>query len=167
MQTVKRMFVPAVVAALLGACATAPAPRGGKPASPAVQAPALATAVAIEQVRAAELAFAKAMADRDLAAFMSHVSPNAVFFGGKSVEHGPAEISAAWQPLFSDFEAPFAWAPDAIEVASSGDLALSTGPVVIRGKVVGRYNSIWRLEAPNTWRIVFDKGESVCEPVKR
>jgi hypothetical protein len=49
-----------------------------------------------------------------------------------------------------------------VEVLASGDLALSTGPVVVKGKVVGRFNSIWRLEAPNTWHIVFDKGESVC-----
>jgi hypothetical protein len=27
---------------------------------------------------------------------------------------------------------------------------------------VSRYNSIWRLEGANTWRVVFDKGEAVC-----
>jgi hypothetical protein len=27
---------------------------------------------------------------------------------------------------------------------------------------VGRYNSVWRLEAPNTWHIILDKGEAVC-----
>jgi hypothetical protein len=44
----------------------------------------------------------------------------------------------------------------------SGKLALSTGPIYIQGKEVGRFNSIWRLEAASTWRIVFDKGEAVC-----
>lgn len=162
MQPVIRMLVPVLLAGLAGACASAGGPQGAQ----APAAPLLTPAVAIEQVRAAELAFAKAMADRDFAAFMSHVSPTAVFFGGKAVEHGPTEIAAAWRPLFSDFEAPFAWAPDAIEVLSSGDLAFSSGPVVIKGKVVGRYNSIWRLEGANTWHIVFDKGETVCEPHK-
>ena len=26
------------------------------------------------------------------------------------------------------------------------------------GKVIGRFNSIWRQEAPGRWRVVFDKG---------
>jgi len=30
------------------------------------------------------------------------------------------------------------------------------------GKIVGRFNSIWRLEPDNAWRVVFDKGEAVC-----
>jgi hypothetical protein len=49
-------------------------------------------------------------------------------------------------------------------VVESGTLAYSTGPVYDpKGKVVSRYNSIWRLEAPNTWKIVFDRGSPVCD----
>jgi len=43
-------------------------------------------------------------------------------------------------------------------------LALSTG--LVRdpsGKTVARFNSIWRLEAPNRWRVVFDKGSPPAE----
>ncbi len=149
------------VAVLAGGCAASGGQRNAHATEPF--APALTAAMAVQQVRVAELAFAKAMADRDFTAFMSHVSPNAIFFGGKGIEHGTTEIGIAWKPLFNDFEAPFAWAPDDIEVLPTGDLAFSTGPVVIKGKVVGRYNSVWRMEAPNTWRIVFDKGETVCE----
>ena len=76
--------------------------------------------------------------------------------------HGPAEISTAWKDFFSGAEAPFSWTPDHVEVLASGDLALSTGPVMKAGKLVGRFNSIWRREAPHVWRIVFDKGEPVC-----
>ena len=114
------------------------------------------------QVRATELAFAKTMADRDFRAFQSHLSKDAVFFGDTSVAHGPQEVSAVWKPLFAKPAAPFSWAPDKVEVLASGDLALSTGPVYVDGKLVARFNSIWRREAPGTWRIVFDKGESVC-----
>ncbi len=163
MDTMKRLMTALCGAILAGGCATSGGQRDAHTAAAATPPPAFAAAMAIQQVRVAEMAFAKAMADRDFAGFMSHVSPNAVFFGGKGVEHGPAEIAAAWQPLFKDFEAPFAWAPDAIEVAAAGDMAFSTGPVIIKGKVVGRYNSVWRLETPNTWHIVFDKGEKVCE----
>ena len=114
------------------------------------------------QVRATELAFAKTMADRDFGAFQSHLSKDAVFFGDTSVAHGADEVSAEWKPLFAKPSAPFSWAPDKVEVLKSGDLALSTGPVYVDGKLVGRFNSIWRREAKGTWRIVFDKGESVC-----
>ena len=135
---------------MLSACVT-----GGPPHRASV-------AGAEEAVRNTELAFAKAMADRDFNAFASHLSSDAVFFDDRKIQHGAAEVSAAWKPLFGDAKAPFSWTPDHVEVLASGDLAISTGPVIVNDKVVGRFNSIWRLEAPHTWRIVFDKGEPVC-----
>jgi ketosteroid isomerase-like protein len=115
-----------------------------------------------EAVRSTEMSFAKAMADRDFDAFVGHLSAEAVFFGDSKVRHGREEVAAAWKPLFSAQKAPFSWAPDHVEVLASGKLALSTGPVIVNDRTVGRFNSIWRLEAPDTWRIVFDKGEPVC-----
>ena len=134
---------------MLSACAVGGAPRAN-------------SVVGAEEVRSTEVAFAKAMADRDFDAFASHLSGDAVFFDERNIQHGAAAVSAAWKPLFVGTKAPFSWAPDHVEVLASGDLALSTGLVVANGKVVGRFNSIWRLEAPHTWRIVFDKGEPVC-----
>jgi ketosteroid isomerase-like protein len=115
-----------------------------------------------EEVRATELAFARSMAERSFADFVSHLSKDAVFFDEGSVLHGADAVAVAWKPLFAAPAAPFSWSPDHVEVLPSADLALSTGPVVVNGKVVGRFNSIWRLEAPHVWRIVFDKGESSC-----
>jgi len=113
---------------------------------------------------AAERAFAKTMADRDFKAFTGYLSSDAIFFSGNSVQHGAIEVAAAWKPSFSAAKAPFSWAPDVVEVLPTGKLALSTGPVYIGGRIVSRYNAIWRLEAPNTWRVVFDKAEAVCAP---
>jgi ketosteroid isomerase-like protein len=149
-QIVSRFSHATLVTAMLCACATS-----GTHKDPAVGA---------EEVRGTEMAFAQTMADRDFNAFVSHLSRNAVFFDERNIQRGAAEVSAAWKPLFAGAKAPFSWAPDHVEVLVSGDLALSTGPVVVNGKVVGRFNSIWRLEAPHTWRIVFDKGEPVCAP---
>jgi ketosteroid isomerase-like protein len=115
-----------------------------------------------DQVIASERAFAKTMADRDFKAFTLFVSGEAIFFSGNSVEHGSGAIAAAWRPYFNGPSAPFSWVPDNVQVLPSGKLALSTGPVYIQGKEVGRFNSIWRLESAGTWRIVFDKGEAVC-----
>jgi len=48
-------------------------------------------------------------------------------------------------------------------VLDSGTLALSSGPVFDPdGKQIATFNSIWRLEAPGQWRIVFDKGSAAC-----
>jgi ketosteroid isomerase-like protein len=115
-----------------------------------------------DEVVAAERAFAKTMADRDFKAFQSWLSSEAVFFTGSSVEHGPSQIETVWKPYFTGPAAPFSWVPDNVQVLPSGKLALSTGPVYVQGQEVGRFNSVWRLESPHTWRIVFDKGEAVC-----
>jgi ketosteroid isomerase-like protein len=82
-----------------------------------------------QQVADTEQAFAATMADRDYAAFTQFLSDEAVFFSGETVLHGKREVATAWKSYFDDAEAPFAWAPQRVEVLSSGALALSTGPV--------------------------------------
>jgi ketosteroid isomerase-like protein len=158
------------VSALLAACASGP-PRqsvaqsaSSSAAQPATAAASAQIAAADEQVTTTERAFAKTMADRDFKAFLTFLSPEAIFFSGTTVERGPAEIATVWSPFFNGSRAPFSWRPDHVEVTSDGKLALSTGPVLQEGRVVGRFSSVWRLESPNTWRIVFDKGEAVCGP---
>lgn len=112
-----------------------------------------------QEVFAAERAFARSMADRSLADFGRFVADEAIFFGANDVQRGKSEVIAAWSGFFEGAQAPFSWEPDQVEVLASGTLALSTGLVKDpAGKVVGRFNSIWRLEAPGTWRVVFDKG---------
>jgi ketosteroid isomerase-like protein len=124
-------------------------------AAAAMEAPASAR----DQVWATELAFARTMAVRDLRAFGEFIADEAVFFAGKSVLRGKAEVVKGWAGYFGDGQAPFSWEPDQVEVLDSGTLALSTGPVRDpSGKIIARFNSIWRLEGPNRWRIVFDKG---------
>jgi len=128
-----------------------------------VMAPSPAQPVAAEtlrqQVFAAERAFARSMAERDARAFAAFVADEAVFFGGAAPLRGKAAVVAGWARFFEGPAAPFSWEPDQVEVLDSGTLALSTGPVRdLAGKVIARFNSIWRLEAPGTWRVVFDKG---------
>jgi ketosteroid isomerase-like protein len=111
------------------------------------------------QVFAAESSFAASMAERNLAAFASHVSPEAVFFGDTTVMRGKEEVLARWRGFFTDANAPFSWKPEVIEVLSSGRLALSSGPVFdAKGKKLGSFNSIWRRDQDGRWKIIFDKG---------
>lgn len=116
-----------------------------------------------QQVRVAETAFARTMADRDLDAFAKLVAPDAVFFGRDKATHGKEAVVASWKPLFEGKEAPFSWESAQVEVLDSGTLAHSSGPVYDRaGKHVGTFNSIWRREGDGSWKVVFDKGCDVC-----
>ena len=110
-------------------------------------------------VEAREVAFAKTMADRDFEAFLSFISPEAVFFAGDQPLRGRDEIGRAWGPFFEGPVAPFSWQPDVVEVLESGDLALSSGPVVTAsGEPGGRFNTVWRRDGDGRWWVVFDKG---------
>lgn len=121
-----------------------------------------ASADARSEVMAAERAFARTMAARDLDAFTAFVSEEAVFFSAAVPLRGRAQVRAGWAGYFAGPQAPFSWEPDEVEVLPSGTLALSSGPVRNpSGTVVARFTSIWRLEAPATWRVVFDKGSPV------
>ncbi len=125
----------------------------------AVSPSAPAVADARQQVVAAERAFAKTMADRDLDAFASFVAEDAVFFSGPKPLRGRQQVVDWWKRYYTSASAPFSWEPEEVEVLESGALALSSGPVLDpQGKVIARFTSIWRREAPGTWRIVFDKG---------
>ena len=131
-------------------------------APPAQAAPHESNATLADQVRAAETAFAKSMADRDLAAFTRMVAPDAVFVQDP-VLRGPAAIVAAWRGYFDGPAAPFSWAPDTIAVLDSGHLALSSGPVLAPdGRRVGTFNSVWRRERDGKWLIVLDHGCPAC-----
>lgn len=116
------------------------------------------------QVREAERAFAKTMADRDHAAFARFLSEEAVFFSGPSPLQGKEAVAAWWKRFYDAPAAPFSWEPERVEVLQSGALAMSTGPVRDpNGKLIGTFTSVWRKEGPGVWKIIFDKGDQACE----
>jgi uncharacterized protein (TIGR02246 family) len=121
-------------------------------------------AVLKKQVADTERAFAATMKARDHAAFTGFLAEEAVFFSGPgSVLRGREAVANAWRKFYDGPQAPFSWEPEEVEVVDSGTLAYSGGPVYdAAGKRIGRYNSIWRLEAPGRWRIIFDRGEQPC-----
>jgi ketosteroid isomerase-like protein len=119
------------------------------------------------QVRAAETAFAKSMADRNLAAFTALLADDTVFWGGKGALRGKAAVAADWKRFFDGPAAPFSWAPSEVEVLTSGTLGYTSGPVYDpKGNRIGTFNSVWQRQADGTWKIVFDKGCPPCECTK-
>jgi ketosteroid isomerase-like protein len=138
-----RPLLPCLFVALASCAAAPPVPR----------------AVLAQQVADTERAFAKTMADRDHAAFAGFLADDTVFFTGSEPLRGKAAVAAHWKRFYAGDKPPFSWRPDRVEVLDSGDLALSTGPVLDPdGKPVASFTSVWRQVAPGVWRIVFDKG---------
>ena len=114
-------------------------------------------------VEETERAFADTMAQRDFEKFKTFISEEAVFFSGTTPLRGRQQIADAWEGFFKDPPAPFSWEPEHVEVLDSGTLAWSTGPVYdADGKQVATFNSVWQLDASKQWRIIFDKGNDVC-----
>ena len=112
-----------------------------------------------QQVLTAERDFAATMARRDFEGFSGFLSREAVFMSPGGASRGKEAVAQAWRGYFDKPAAPFSWAPGDVEVLASGTLAFSSGPVFdAGGKQVGRFNSVWRLEGPGTWRVVFDRG---------
>src|SRR5262245_46195229 len=104
------------------------------------------------EVWATEVAFARRMAVRDLAAFERHLSPQTVFWSGSKVLRGKAAVVDAWKRFYDGPQAPFSWQPDDVVVLGDGTLAQSTGPVRDpTGVVVARFRSVWRREADGRW----------------
>lgn len=129
----------------------------------ATTAAAQTTAELEAHVRATESAFARSMADRDLAAFTAHLADETVFVGAAALR-GRQAVADAWSRFFNGPDAPFSWEPETVVVLASGTLALSSGPVRnSAGERVGTFNSVWRREADGRWRIVFDKGCPPCD----
>ena len=142
-------------AVLMALLSIAPASAQQKPGSPA------------DEVRAAETAFAKSMADRNLAAFTALLADEAVFFGGKGVMRGKAAVAADWKRFFDGPAAPFSWAPAEVEVLPSGSLGFTSGPVFDpKGNRIGTFNSVWQRQSDGSWKVVFDKGCPPCECAK-
>jgi ketosteroid isomerase-like protein len=118
----------------------------------------------LAQVRAAEEGFAATMARRDQAAFARFLSEDAVFINGGDPLRGRAAITDFWKKFFVPTDAPFSWRPELVEVASSGTLGYTEGPVLSpTGAVFAKFFTTWQRSSGGQWLVVFDNGYSVCK----
>lgn len=113
---------------------------------------------AVEEVRQAEIGFAKAFADRDKAKFFSYVADDAVFLGGMATQRGKQAVIARWSRFFDNVPvAPFSWGPERVEVTGDGKIGFSMGPIYdAEGNHGGYYSSIWQKQADGTWKVILD-----------
>lgn len=145
-------FLLALMIAVAG-CASQPSPR----ARP-VDLDAL-----VREVTAAETAFARSMANRDIEAFASFIADDAIFQPGPDSLRGKAAILAAWGNYFEGDRAPFSWRPETVVVLDGGQLAQTKGPVLDPdGKPIMEFRSTWRRGPDGRWQVVFDDGTCLC-----
>ncbi len=122
----------------------------------------------VEDVRQAEIGFAKAFADRDKAKFFSFVAEDAVFFSALGTLRGKEKVIERWSRFFDGVpEAPFSWGPERVELTSAGTVGFSMGPIYgPDGKHGGYYSSIWQKQADGTWKVILDGPGSPGAPLK-
>lgn len=123
------------------------------------------------EVRCREIAFSQSVENKDIDSFTSFLDSDARFVGS-SVLRGPEEITAAWQVFFSDDGPAIKWRPKFVEILEEGTLALTRGPYRMiatdpEGNSVeswGTFNSVWRKNPDDVWRVVFDAGNIAAAP---
>jgi ketosteroid isomerase-like protein len=120
-----------------------------------------------EEVRATEIAFAKAFADRDAKKFFLYLAEDAQFLGRRNTMHGKQEVIAGWSEFFKPAVAPFRWQPERVVTNADGDLGFSSGPVFDEAGVqIGTFTSTWLRQPDGSWKILFDGG-SACPTTKQ
>ena len=120
-----------------------------------------------EEVRAIEIAFAKAFADRDAKEFFSYLADDAQFLGRRNTMRGKQEVIAGWSEFLKPTVAPFRWQPERVVTNATGDLGFSSGPVYDEAGVqIGTFTSTWVRQPDGSWKILFDGG-SACPTTKQ
>lgn len=152
-QTPQPSIVAALAAAALLIAASAPGPLAADEA---------------DELRAAELAFAATVAERDRDAFAAFLDDESVFVSNV-VLRGRQAIVEGWAPFFVDGGPRLVWHPELVEVRSDG-LGLTRGPYTLtmtaadgsETSASGLFTSIWRRGADGRWKVLFDAGCPPC-----
>jgi ketosteroid isomerase-like protein len=120
-----------------------------------------------EEVRATEIAFAKAFADRDAKKFFSYLAEDAQFLGRRNTMRGKQEVIEGWSEFLKPAVAPFRWTPERVVTNAAGNLGFTTGPVFDEaGAQTSTFTSTWVRQPDGSWKILFDGG-STCPTMKQ
>jgi len=117
----------------------------------------------------ADFDFSQSVADRNRDRFLSMLAETVVFNGGTSDElRGRAAVMEAWSGFFEKDGPTLTWAPTSAHVVGAGDVGVTVGSAVLRGKrpdgTVGErhmeYVTVWRKQEDGSWKVVFDTGSA-------
>jgi ketosteroid isomerase-like protein len=121
------------------------------------------------ELRQADLAFAKATADRRLEGWMSFFADDAaVLHDGKTV-NGKSALRQYYEPIFANKSFALSWTPTHAEAAKDGTLGYTYGTYEARNgdKVShGMYLTIWR-KINGRWLVVMDTGSAAPQSAQQ
>ncbi len=118
---------------------------------------------AVDQVRAAETAFANRWPTAIIANFAALIAEEAIFWGGKGAPHGKTAVVADWKRFFDG-----ALGAVFVGAGRSGSAAVRHSRLYERARLrsernrIGTFNSVWQRQPDGAWKIVFDKGCPPC-----
>ena len=121
-------------------------------------------AVWIEEVRAAEAAFATMAAEKGLReAFLAYADENAVINRGNRIYQGSEGISAYFDAQTIE-DVSLEWSPEYVEVSNDGTLAYTYGPYTFSAKTAdgeelestGIFHTVWKRQPNGSWKYVYD-----------
>lgn len=123
----------------------------------------VAGANALDEVLAADRAFAEAVAMNGLEAWVAAFDPEGTIIPPEGpVVGGHEAVRATMAEAFSTPGFEFVWEPLGGEVAASGDLAYTWGDYryLVDSRVVhaGRYVTVWKRSDDGSWRVLADIG---------
>jgi ketosteroid isomerase-like protein len=121
-----------------------------------------------KQVRDADLAFAKATAERRLDGFMEYFAADAAILQDGKTITGTQSLRAFYEPLFANKDFFLSWTPTKAEASKDGTLGYTYGDYEARrGEKTSRgtYLTVWRKEA-GKWKVIMDTGSSPAQQPK-
>ncbi len=127
---------------------------------------AMADTSGAREIRNADIAFAKATAERGAEGWTSYFAEDGVMFQPGGVIAGRDSIRAVVTRWFADDHFGLTWEPTNAEVAESGDLGYTFGRYHTTGRdatgnavqVTGSYVTVWRKQADGSWKVALDIG---------
>ena len=157
------MRVLAVVMAILSTLALAACSPGGRAAADP------------EQLKQADLAFARATAERSLDGFSSFLAQDVMSLRPNlPVVKGRQQLTGLWAPMLNDPARSITWQPLDAGISDDGSMGFTLGSYEVtkngpEGRSVagtGKYVTIWKKQPDGAWKVAFDSGVQDTPPAK-
>jgi len=120
-----------------------------------------------EQLKQADLAFARATAERRLEGFSSFLAEDVMSIRPNTpVVQGRKALADRWATMLNDPATSITWQPLEAVISDAGDMGFTVGSYEVaksgpQGRSVagtGKYITIWKKQPDGSWKVAYDSG---------